>query len=330
MKINRMSDEKLAPSWALNKIEKSAKDLGLITEEDAEVLSRLPRTLTNENIVGQREKIEACASNNSVYYCRSDWDNKNVSSLKEYATICGLDENKFKVVEAESVEDLKQVRASDSKEMIKGVKKAELISKASKNPSEAVELIMKDPFNIDELQNASEIKKSWSPEIQKQAKLEEKPSMLTNAVKPIRGGEDYFKNSDVNLSTQNSITNPSAIEKFIETAEDNGAKLKKQKEISAQKKEDSHKEWEQDKIDIMKDNMITNRRVFVTESMTAQPGIYSDVEKPDKTAGEKIAEVNETRRKTVEEEKNNFVAGGSSFSGISESFAEQLSKFLKK
>ena len=332
MKINRTSEEKMAPSWAFNSVDQ-IEGLGLITSKDVEAFDKLPSELTDENIVDQRDNIELCASNGSVYYCNSSWDKNAISSLHEYASICGLSNDKFKSINPKQVEATKSVQFEADKSMSKEIRKAELSVKASKNASEAVELLVEDPFKLDKMANAEEMQNKWTPEVAKQEILSEKPSMMSGAVRSIRGGEDYFGNSDINLVTQNSITNPDAIKSFAENGEDNGAKLRKEQKDKAAKKEVENKAWEQGKIDAMTPNgnegVVAKGCVFPTEIVKGTAGIYKEIERPDKTMGEKITEANETRKEKTDKEKHDFVPGIASSFGISDTFANELSKYLK-
>ena len=327
-----MSEEKMAPSWAFNSADQ-VEELGLITSQDVEAFDKLPSKLTDEDIIGQRDKIELCASNGSVYYCNSEWDKSATSSLHEYASICGLPEDKFKSINPKRVEVTKNVQFEADKSMTKEIRKAELCVKASKSASEAVELLAKDPFNLDKIANAEEMQNKWTPEVGKQEILSEKPSMMSGAIKSIRGGEDYFSNSDINLVTQNSITSPDAIKTFAENGEDNGAKLKQEQKDKTAKKEIERKAWEQGKVDAMtpsgNEGVVAKGCVFPTEIVKGTTGIYKEIERPDKTMGEKLVEANEVRKTQVDKEKHEFIPGKASTSGISDTFANELAKYLK-
>ena len=335
MKINRMANEKLAPEWIFSSSNKLA-NLDLITEEDMKNFESFPSKLMDKDIVNQRDRIEQCANASSVYHCNSKWDKKTISALKEYAIVCGMKDDKFKMVDPQQITDIRTVQADSNKSVAKEIRKAELCVKASKSASEAVELIMEDPFKLDKIAEIEKPKANWQ-NVEGQRSLSEKPSMMTGAIKTVRGGEDYNANSNLNPAIgQNSITNPNAIENFVKSeVEDTGARLKRENQEKEAQKQTNHKAWEQEKVAAMKGSQIIPRgNVFPTEVMNAQPGIYTQIDPkdlPERTMGESLAGMNADRKKSIrgESKKHEFVPSRSAVRGISDTFADELLKQLK-
>lgn len=336
MKINRMAEEKLAPSWVFDSPDKM-EGLDLITSEEIASLENIPSSLSNIDLVTQRDKIETCAARGSAYYCNANWGEKVQSDLKEYATVCGLGKSLFKVVAPEQVESAKSIQAEADATVSKEIRKAELRVQASVSNAEAVELVMEDPFHLDEIAAKSELNTAWTGRVQPQQELDDRPSMMSGAIKGLRGGENYYENSDINLAAnQNSITDPGAIQTLAESeAEDTGARLKREQEDKAAQKIADHKTWEQDKVDFMApkgdEEVLPHGSVFPTEVMNAQPGIYTEVERPEKTMGEKLAEMNEDRRKEIQgedQDDHEFKPSKASSFGVSDTFADELKKQL--
>jgi hypothetical protein len=337
MKINRMSDEGMTPDWALSL--RGALDNDSQTREASAELEKveLPTELTEDELIDQRDLIEQCAAAGATYRFSATWSKNQKGELKEYALACGLDMDSFvevseqeQVVEA-SEEDVFQKVASGFSETVVA-------------SDETPRLVLNDPFGLDEIEDR-DLTPQWE-RIEAEKKLSDKPSMMTNAVKPIGGGEDYLANSDVPLaSNQNSIVNPSAIEQLANSeVESTGERLARQAKEKQEQKALEHQQWQQDKVDAMEHrDELPKGTVFPTESMNAQPGlntpssqmgVYSnfDVDSiPEKTAGEQIADQNEARRQAIrgeEKEKHEFKIQSEASRSISDDFTESLKKNL--
>jgi hypothetical protein len=91
-------------------------------------------------------------------------------------------------------------------------------------------------------------------------------------------------------------------------------------------------------------DIVPKGSVFMTESMDAQPGlgsdkihmgVYSDMDlmdRPDKTDGERLSEINEQRRQSIQgspKEEHIFKPEQNPVRGISDTFAEALKKHIK-
>lgn len=320
MKINRMAEENQIPNWALNGKGSEYFEKETMKIDDINKIATASE-LSEADLVIEKDKIEQCASSNSIYHYSMSWSSSVRSELKEYAMVCGMNMAKFKGVNPSAISHIE----ASSNNMVK-------TASASSN------IVLSDPFKLDEkIANVHE-KSKWSPEVTKEAKLSDKPAM--SGIVPIRGGEDYLSNTDAKVARgQNSISDPDAISKLAEsTIEDNGARLRRQNLEKEEAKKTRHDEWQQEKIASMEGKeILPNRYVFPTESMNAQPGIKGEVfdfsKIPDKTEGEKIRESNEARRKEIrgeEKDKYEFKLERSANRGISDTFADELKKHLNQ
>jgi len=331
MKINRMAQEKSAPSWAFENVDELASSdfsSQYISQEEIERIQSLPSDdLDDGQIIEQREEIEKCANSKSVYHYRSSWTDKVKSSLREYACVCGLEDSKFKPV------DQRLIEAKISQETVI----PEIKKKAS---------IGDDPFHIDTKGDMSHMDASNWEDIHKQSNLDSKPT-LSGGIVPVRGGEDYYANSDPNTARgQNSITDPNAIGVFAESEdEDTGARLRRENEERSNSRESKHKAWQEEKVSAMEgSDILPKGSVFATEVMNAQSGIGSDnihmgvysdmdlMDRPEKTDGERLSEVNEERRQEIQgapKDDHEFHPEQNPVRGISDTFAEALKKHIK-
>ena len=326
-----MADEQIAPSWAFEDVEHLAPSEFMneyITQAEIERVQSLPEnSLTEDQIIEQREVIEACAESNSLYHYNSQWSDGVTSSLKEYATVCGLDKSKFKAVHPEYIKSITVVATAE--EIMK--KKAD---------------IQNDPFKIDTIGDMEHMKESNWEDIHKQSNLDSKP-LMNGSIVPLRGGEDYYANSDHKTARgRNSIAQPDAIEAMANSeVEDTGARLRRENEERFSSREAKHQAWENEKLAAMEGSeIIPKGSVFATEVLNAQPGlnsdkihmgVYSDFDlkdMPDRTDGERLAELNEERRQEIQgapKEDHEFISESHQARGISDTFAEQLKKHIK-
>lgn len=328
MKINRMATEKSVPDWAFGMDDEVQKEFIDNVYVDKADIQRVANCDWDEDrVVTERSIIEARVANGHPYYYNHKWDESIKSQLREYACACNMDMSKFKSVASRTIE------ASVDEPMVR--------TAATETESG---LVLNDPFHLDiEEKN---IKGDWE-KISGEQKLDDKPSMMSGAVKGIRGGEDYSANSDIDpAANQNSITNPNAIETLAESeVEDTGVRLAREREEREADREAKHAEWQQDYIDSMEGkDIVPQGKVFPTEVMNAQPGlntpssqsgVYSDFDKnsiPEKTEGEKIAEANEARRKAIQGEdkvKDEFRMEKANIRSISDDFGDALKNALK-
>lgn len=338
MKIFRVAEEKVAPTWAFG-----SESLDTYQEKEAVNLERLnitpPQEVSEATLLTECQQIEHCASSGKVYHYNSAWSSSQISHLKEYALACGLDVSKFKGVNPQSV-------VKESEEITQEASSSRNIKLAAVDNGK-LKIDLGDPFHLDERSDTSHMEKAKWQEVKKQAQMKEAP-VMTSGIVPIRGGEDYFTNSNVNANAknQNSISDPDAIQKLADSKEqDNGARLKEQIKAKEEAKKKAHVEWQKDIVAAMEHKEIVPKgNVFPTESMNAQSGLNSPSSKmgvyakfdpasiPEKTTGEKIKEQNVEYRKSItraEKTRVEFSASHQSTRVISDTFADQLKKFVK-
>lgn len=339
MKINRMSSETSMPNWALGIDEQNIKKEN---PEDilklAEVAKLIPEVLSEDILVSEREKIDICASAGETYYYSEKWAGSDVNKLKEYASVCGLTEDSLKAINPDEF-----VKANISRSA--GAKISKIASTSA--PVSAFEgLKLNDPFHLEEIEE-EKTREDWQ-KVKSASKLDNKPSMLTNAVIPIGGGEDYFANSDTPLAkNQNSIVNPTAIEQLAKSEqEDNGVRLAREAREREEAGVKRHAEWQKNKTDEMEHfNDLPRGTVFPTEVMNAQPGlnspssqmgVYASFDKdsiPEKTIGETISEKNTERKEKIQGKvkvKHEFSIQAESSRTISDPLYDSLKKSFGK
>jgi len=340
MKIFRVAEEKVAPTWAFG-----SESLDNYQEQDAINLERLnitaPQEVSEVTLLTECEQIEKCASSGKTYHYNSAWTPSHVAHLKEYALACGMDASKFKGVNPQSV-------IEDHQDVVKSASGSRNIKTAAVDNGK-FKLDLGDPFHLDERSDTSHMEKAKWQEVKKQANMKEAPIMMGSNIIPIRGGEDYNTNTNTkaNAKNQNSIADPDAIKKLSESeAEDNGAKIKRQLKEKEEAKKVAHMQWQKDIVDAMEHKAIIPKgNVFPTESMNAQPGLGTPSSKmgvyakfdpesiPEKTAGEKIKDQNAAYRKSInsrtEKPKAEFEMSHQSSRAISDVFSEQLKKYVK-
>ena len=337
MKIFRVAEESLAPSWiATNKaMEAYDKNTSLLRSEVERLSITASEKVTEETLVKECEEIEKCASNNKIYHYNSTWSQETVGHLKEYASAVGLDASKVVGIDpTELIRDMNDIEkkvAGTTNSMVK----------------EASKLVLADPFHLEKLSDTSHMSKEDWQLVSRQTNLEDAPQM-TIGIKPLRGGEDYLKSSDPKLAkNQNSISNPDAIKALFESKEvDNGARLKLEKAEREASKVKEHAEWEKNVIAAMeKKDIVPRGKVFPTEVMNAQSGlktpssqmgVYAKFDKdsiPERTEGEKIRESRKEwndAMKRAAKEKQMFEMNRQEERGISDTFGDELKKALKK
>ena len=335
MKIFRVAEESLAPSWISEDKSMKAYDKksSVLKDEVERLNATASEKVTEDTLVKECEEIEKCAASDKIYHYNSNWSNDTVAHLKEYASAVGLDKSK--------------VIGIDPSEIMQDINQIERKVEASTISKTASKLVLEDPFHLEKLSDTSHMEKKDWERVERQLDLEDRPQMHVGVI-PMRGGEDYFKNSDSKLAkNQNSITSPDSIKSLIDSTElDTGVRLKQEKVAKEAAKVQEHKDWEKGIIAAMeKKDIVPKGTVFPTEVMNAQPGlktpssqmgVYAKFDKdsiPEKTEGEKIKEArkewNDTMKRAAKE-KATFEMSGHKVREISETFSEELKKALKK
>jgi len=339
MRINRISEEQIVPDWVSGDIEEALDNTVSHDETYVNRVASIKESLTDSDIVEEKELIEKCASEGSDYLYNNEWNGNIVSELKEYASVCNLDMSSFKSVTKEEIDVTSQA--------LSGSKIVRIASKETQEPglTDHLSSVMKDPFHLDTAGDDSYMEKANWEAVGKSEKLEDKPS-FDLGVRAIRGGENYYENSTLGEARgKNSLTNPDAIGDYIKTNEvDNGKKLAEQKAQKELDKKAAHEQWENDKIEDMKYNSIIPKgNVFLTQGLDAHSGIkdnvmgvYSDFDLsdlPEKTDGEKIAENREAARKSIQRPEKDTKEweqmSRQKTRSISEDFGSELEKALK-
>lgn len=337
MKINKVADEKVAPNWAFgsNSLDEFEKNKAILKTEVERI--NIAKDVTDDVLAKECEAIEKCASSGKIYHYNSKWTEKHIEHLKEFAAACGMDSSKVKGVDPTPL-------IQDMDEIEKQASDARVIKTASAQNSK---LVLSDPFHLAEHADTSHMDKEDWQKVKKQSNMKEVPSMVSGSVKPLRGGEDYLKNTDVTVAkNQNSIANPDAIKQFVESEKiDTGARLKAEKQAREDAKKVAHAEWQKNLVDAMdKKDIVPKGNVFPTEVMNAQSGLNSPSSQmgvyakfdpkniPEKTAGEKIKDSREEWNRSIQRPdkvKTEFKMDKASTRSISEVFGEELKKRVK-
>lgn len=340
MKISKVADEQVAPSWAFGSenLDEFEKNRAILKNEVERI--NIATNVTDDVLAKECEAIEKCASSGKVYHYNSKWDKQHISHLKEFASACGMEEAKVKGIDPTPlIEDMKVIEQQASA--------SRLVKTAAAVTTNAPRIVLDDPFHIDRNADTSHMEKVDWQTIKKQSNLKDAPSILSGAIKPLRGGEDYLTNSDVNpAKNQNSISNPNAIKEMSESTEiDTGARLKAEKQARVDSKKQAHADWQKSLIDAMeKRDIVPKGNVFPTEVMNAQSGLNSPSSQmgvyakfdpasiPEKTVGEQIKESRAASKAAIQrpvKDKAEFQMDKAPVRGISDLFGEELKKRIK-
>ena len=331
MKLSKISEN--LPDWA--------SELKEITKKPECKSEDVIAPLDEVSLTKECDKIGKCASSGEEY-CHLNYSSSDLSQLKEYAMACGLPMNKFVKASSTSRNQETIIRTASTAS-------TEIVETVEITLENKLKNVMSDPFHIEERTASKDVtspdKSDWE-KVSLAGKLQDSPKM--SGIVPLRGGEDYFTNSDQRITPgRNSITSPDAIEKLAnDTTEDSGARLKREKVEKENRKVAEKANWEKEKIDAMPHrNIVSKGTVFPTESMVAQSGLNSPSSQmgvyakfnpasiPEKTEGEKLAEQNKTRKQSIQRDvvEDNWESPRSqSLRGVSDTFADSLKKFLKK
>lgn len=341
MKINKVSDEKLAPDWAFsNKSLDAYAAKDAVIGEDVDRINAVSADKVDETILAKEcEAIEVCAKNKKTYHYNSKWTASDISHLKEYASAVGLPNEKVKGIDPTALVEQMQ-------EMEKNVEAANN-GNLSKTASAAPKIVLNDPFHFDKHSDVSHMDKSKWQDVKKQANLADAPSMMSGTIKPLRGGEDYNKFNDPKMgNNQNTLRNPDAIKNLAEGKTiDTGARLKAEKQAKVDARIQEKKDWEKSLIEAMTHrDIVPHGSVFPTECLNANTGLNNPSSKmgvfakfdkdsiPEFTEGEKIRQSKKEWKESIQrpsKEKAEFRMAKAEVAGVSDIFAEQLKKFMK-
>jgi hypothetical protein len=328
MNIFRVADEKNIPDWIMGN--QPQNDNSPIEEVES---VNIATDVTDEILAQECDRIEACVANGKIYHYNSTWKSDAIKHLHEYATVCGMDKGCFRGFDPSDVKVISKAN---------GVTKTAHVAQESRS---RLQETLGDPFHIEEHSDMSHMKVANWQQVTKQINLDD--SGLNNGnVIALRGGEDYFLNSDVNPAiNQNSITNPDAIRQLAESTQiDNGQRLRQQQEEKKQNKIAENKEWEQNKIAEMAHNDIVSKGVvFQTATFDANNGLnnpssqmgvyakFSPDDIPTKTAGEQLSDKNKQHKESIQRPKTQDdwqKPCKQSSRTISDLFGDELQKIL--
>jgi len=306
---------------------------GCLSSADIGQIKTLTKSIDENNIVEERDKIEKCASANQVYFYNSDWDKDAIGQLKEYATVC-----KCKIL---GVNPDGEEFCRKANEMEKMHKEA---SATVQKPS-PLSAVM-DPFNLDREIDTSYLNKnkSWD-KLSPESKMS-KPTLSNkqHSITSLGGGEDYLKNTHLNVRRgQNSVTDPNAIDSIInDKSEDVGSRIRKERKEQEIGRKSEMIASEKKIVQEGKDNgfgAMPHGKVTLTEAMNAQPGIRHkdafNLDVPNQTDGEKLSKQNEQRKSSIQreakkDEKSWDKPQPQSTHEISDIFTKSLAEKLKK
>lgn len=324
MRVKKTSDT--LPDWVIE----NKKIDNLTTKKETEINSIVKaskiKLLENESLneskmVAEREKIEKTMSNEGKYYCDSGWGEEAQKQLKEYASACGMNKKDFVVISNK-----------DIKEVSKEIPKREV--KKSSIP-------IGDAFKLDRFDDIEKQEPNWE-KIEKSKSLVEKPSLLSNSVVAVRGGEDYNKNTHrKKIRGQNSIMEEDAIGEYAKNGEDSGEYFSKMRAKLIEEKQSKRKEWEKDAVDSLP-KIRGRSSIFPIES--AQDGAGKNkkaltedftIKQDDiKGLGDTLKGRNQNRKEAIKnkKEKDDSWQEVKKPDGtkISDVFGEELKKFMGK
>jgi len=272
---------------------------GCLSSDDIGQIRVLAKSVNEDGMIEERDRIEKCASSNQVYFYNSNWDKDTIGQLKEYAGICKC---KILGINPDGEEFCK--KASE----IEKLHKEASVTATEKSPLAGI----MDAFNLDREIDTSYLSKdkSWD-KLSSESKMS-KPTMSSkeHSIISAAGADDYFKNVHLNVRRgQNSVTNPDAIKSIIDDkAEDVGVRIRNErKEQEVGRKSEiiaSEKKMIQDAKDAGF-GALPNQGAKLTAAMNAQPGIKNkDIFNLDaeQTDGEKLPKQNEQRKASIQRE----------------------------
>lgn len=341
MRVNRTQNMSEVPSWITNN--KEFNDIERQYESflaDKSQVNCTSSNQVNDSILSEEcEQIEKCASSNKNYFFNNTWDSNHIGHLKEYASACGLKDEKMVGVNPNEIEKMA------SKKNNKIIKTASASSRV-KNINSLSEALG-DPFKLQERANMDHMEKDNWEKITKASKLSDSPFKSMNGeVLPLRGGENYDEANQQKLATnQNSIVDPDALDRLYESQEETTKeRLSRQAKEREDKRKLNHEKWENDKIaQMQEDGFKSQGVVFPTEVSYFNAGVkdgfmgaYSNEDLqnlPEKTLGETLASRNQERKQSIQrdidENKEWDSLKSQSSRMVSDGFAESLKRSLK-
>jgi hypothetical protein len=304
---------------------------GYISIEEAKRIASLPTTLSENDMVNERDLIEQRANSNAVYHYSSKWEDQVVRQIKEYAKICNCEVNVVNP-DDEGILKLASVKFDD-----------ETFSREASATTTQPTIEIDDPFEKD-IDTSYLNKVDWEKVVASTKLSSPKTTAGSARVVAISGNERIDVHPHmVTHRGNNNITNPYAIDDLVKDEEqDVGVRLRqanKQKE-EARKAEvrASDKLMAQQAQEKGYGAFANQHTIMITESSDGQSGIkpksaldFNTI--PETTAGEQLAEKNASRKESIqrkksEDERSWDEPNGASRWSISDVFASSLEKHL--
>lgn len=308
------------------------------------------RTLSEDAIADECEKIEKCASSDTEYILPEDIDIDSQKQIKEFASAIGFAKVASKVTSVKSTtEPINNKIASVFEKIEEPIVKTASTTSSTKEATKKT-INIGDAFGFDKKIAEIDSRKAVDWQVNKPAKsLDIKPSFDFGIV-PIRGSENTNINNNPKLAmNQNSMASPNAIEDLFNSKElMTGERLKIEKEQRKQARIEAHADWQNDKIKSMPNmDIVPKGVVFPTEVLKANTGIgngssefgiYAKTNQmeslPEKTTGERLKDMNMERKSSIQREHDKFswdnVDTGAAYRTTSEVFTDSLKNLLNK
>jgi hypothetical protein len=341
MRVNRTQDISGIPNWisndqGFNGIEKKYETF---LSEKSKLNCISSSKVDEDALLKECEKIEKCASSNKEYFFNNTWDKEHIGHLKEYASVCGLENDKLVGINPNEIE---RIANQNNNKFIKTA------STSVKNENlNSLSEALGDPFKLQERSSMDHMEKADWEIITRASKLSDSPFKSMNGeVVPLRGGENYDEANQQKLANnQNSIVDPDALDRLYESQEETTKeRLSRQAKEREDKRKLNHEKWENDKIaQMQEDGFKSQGVVFPTEVSYFNTGVkdsfmgaYSNEDlqnRPEKTLGETLASRNQDRKQAiqrdVQENKEWDSLKEQSSRMVSDSFANSLKRNLK-
>lgn len=294
MKICKNSDSGILPEWAA----------GIGPDSDAKQAAAVKPQMGEADMVAAKEQIERCAKESKPFHIHADLDQAKKSELAEYAEAVGLDRKAI-------TEVTESKRATC--EALGKLSQPEPKAAAAPAAKPVVDFDLTPKVATDEKNFKKDGK--WNRQVSAQ-RMQERPAMA--GIVPIRGGEKYDENPVVGVRPgENSIGAPDAIAKIAEE-KDHGEIIREQNDRRRAETVFSKDSWEAEKLAAMDGRAVAAgatpglRRTDSVEAQrhSASPAWAQSIkpdpakaEMPEKTAGEKLADAAEQRRKGIQRDK---------------------------
>lgn len=335
MKITSIFTKDKIPDWVLGnkhmqKLEKSAiaikSDLEEFNMKDKNDVSELDLCL-------ECEKITKCANNQKTYYYNETWNSEDLSHLIEYAKASGVPSKNIIGLNPDYIiENLKKFDFKKENELS--------FKKASSDNKLGIEI---DAFKINEILNQEDPPKENWEKIEKQSKLNVRPSMETHSIKKRLDDSNLFiiNNPSIGVN-QNSILNPyiienlsseeikSASQKLIEEKEENKKNILKKKEELDSEEMKSKLKQEKISLNILSKKPKNNLNIYNNKTPVKVP-TEEDIKKDNEIKRQKKEAIKkEIQRPKVKDSSWKEIKNESHFGQMSQNLYVELCNIKNK